>query len=164
MKKIFFSGVLLTLFFSCIQDKKIAVTETIPDANFDTKKFPPKILINAKANELLQNWTEFNAFETSFDALYRITNTADLTMVIEDLIEKQKLLENSEFPELFKKPQIRSRQKVVKTFILKIKGDLEYKVDPKNSVLETIEAYNSFRNQFNVLANNTLDTELILNE
>lgn len=164
MKKLFFSGVLIVLFFSCNQEKKKAIVEVINETDFDTKKFPPKVSINSRANELIQSWTEFNAFETSFDAIYRITNTADLSMVTEDLIEKQKLLEASEFPDLFKKPQIRSRQKVVKTFILKIKGDLEYRINPQESIMEMITAYNAFRNQFNVLANNTLDSQLILYE
>ncbi len=164
MKKLFFSGVLIVLLFSCNQEKKTTLVEVITETNFDTKKFPPKISINSKANEFIQNWTEFNAFEASFDAIYRIANTSDLSMVIEDLIEKQKLLEASEFPELFKKPQIKSRQKVVKTFILKIKGDLEYRTNPQESIVQMITAYNAFRNQFNVLANNTLDSQLILYE
>ncbi|HZJ20127.1 MAG TPA: hypothetical protein VFD35_07215, partial [Pricia sp.] len=64
----------------------------------------------------------------------------------------------------FDKPQVKSRQKVFKTYILKVKGDIFYRIDPQESVVEMIKAYNAFRNQFNVVVNNTLDTDLILEE
>ena len=113
---------------------------------------------------ILKDWSEFDAVETSFDALYNVENREDLKLVIEDLIEKQKLLEASEYPEIFDKPQIKSRQKVFKTYFLRVKGNLEYRLDPQEPVLEMINAYNAVRNQFNVSLNNTLDTKLILGE
>ncbi len=164
MKVLFFFLTLALLFFSCGQDKKSVLAQDALTTNFDIKKFPKKVAINAKANGIIKSWAEFNALETSFDAVYRIANNEDLSLVIEDLIEKQKLLEASTYPELFNKPQIKSRQKVLKTFILKAKGNLEYRIDTRETTIEMINAYNALRNQFNVMANNTLDTKLILDE
>lgn len=120
--------------------------------------------INAKAQDILKEWVEYSAFETSFDALYNVANRDDLSLTIEDLIEKQNILEASEYPATFDKPQVKSRQKVFKTYLLKVKGDIFYRTNPQESVVEMIEAYNAFRNQFNVVVNNTLDTDLILEE
>ncbi|MFT6795005.1 MAG: hypothetical protein ACJART_000136, partial [Maribacter sp.] len=94
------------------------------------------------------------------DATYR----EDLVLIIEDLVENQKALEVSKYPAQFDIPQVKGRQKVLKTFILKTKGDLEYRQDPKVSMEQMITAYNSLRNQFNVEVNNTLLEELILSE
>ena len=163
MRKVLFFGACVLLFISCRQDKAKATSE---DATFEisTKKWPKKSTIDSKAMLILKDWSEFDAVETSFDALYNVENREDLKLVIEDLIEKQKLLEASEYPEIFDKPQIKSRQKVFKTYFLRVKGNLEYRLDPQEPVLEMINAYNAVRNQFNVSLNNTLDTKLILGE
>ena len=68
------------------------------------------------------------------------------------------------YPASFDIPQIKGRQKVFKTYILKTKGDLEYRQDPKESLIEMINAFNNLRNQFNVVVNNTLPDELRANE
>ena len=70
----------------------------------------------------------------------------------------------SVYPAEFDIPQIKGRQKVLKTYILKTKGDLEYRLDPENSLKETIQAFNALREQFNVVVNNTLPEDLIKNE
>jgi hypothetical protein len=84
--------------------------------------------------------------------------------VLDDLVEKQKALEDSEYPPAFDLPQVRSRQRVMKTFILKTRAAVEYRVDATDPAVEMIEAYNAMRNQFNVIVNNTFDTKLILDE
>lgn len=162
MKKLFLFWAFALVFFSCGQDKSPAQGQDSQTTGFNTKKFPKKTAINDKAAGLIKNWPEFNAFDASFDAVYRVANEEDLKLVIEDLIEKQKLLEASAYPELFNKPQIKSRQKVLKTFILKTKGNLEYRINNRETAIEMINAYNALRNQFNVMANNTLDTKSIL--
>lgn len=164
MKKLFFLGVVVCLFMGCKQEEKTASVAAVPEADFETKKFPPKVAINARATDSIKNWPEFKAFETSFEAVYRIENKDDLSLVLEDLIEKQKLFEASVHPKLFDNPQIRSRQRVLKTFILKTKGNLEYQIDTREATIEMITAYNALRNQFNVMVNNTLDTKLIFDE
>ncbi len=139
-------------------------SKTLPQWPYRLKLGQKKSAVNAKAALILSDWSEYNALDTSFDALYTVENREDLILIVEDLIEKQKLLEASKYPEMFDKPRIKSRLKVFKTFFLKIKGNLEYRLDTEEPVLETINAYNALRNQFNVTVNNTLDTKLILDE
>tara|TARA_R110002050_G_scaffold161882_1_gene291663 strand:+ start:2271 stop:2765 length:495 start_codon:yes stop_codon:yes gene_type:complete len=149
---------------SCKQQVAIEATEDKADVFFSVDSLPKPKEINAEAMALIKEWQEFNVLETTFESLYRVANREDLELVIEDLIEKQKTLEASTYPVIFDKPQIKSRQKVFKTYILKTKGNLEYRVGTKASTIEMIDAYNAFRNQFNVIVNSQLDTILILSE
>lgn len=164
MGKILFYGLLLLLTVSCEQGKGKEIEEVATETFFSVDSLPRPIPINGKAMESMQDWQEFKALETTFESLYRVDNREDLALVIEDLIEKQKTLEASGYPEIFNRPQIKSRQKAFKTYILKTKGNLEYRTGIKESTLEMVIAYNAFRNQFGVLANSILDTNLILDE
>ncbi|MGB6150842.1 MAG: hypothetical protein WBG48_02520 [Pricia sp.] len=151
--------------FTCCQDKKPElVSNDTSTYEISTEKWPKKSEVNAKAQDVLKDWTEYNAFEVSFDALYNVANRDDLKLTIEDVIEKQNALETSKYPEKFDIPQVKSRQKVFKTYMLKVKGDIFYRKDPRKSVVEMINAYSAFREQFNVVVNNTLNTDLILEE
>jgi len=80
------------------------------------------------------------------------------------LIEKQKELAKSVYPKPFDIPQIKSRQKLFHTYILKTKGDLIYQIDSKKSVLEMIDAHNAMINQMNSITSNTLDLKSLLEE
>ena len=154
----------LVLIISCNQGKENAGEDVTSGTDFDIAQLPKKINANAKSNEILQAWPEYNALETSFDLLYNAKNKEDLKLMIEDLIEKQKLLEVSEYPETFNKPQIKSRQKVFKTYVLKVKASLEDRKETMTPAKEMVTAYNALKTQFNVIVNNTLDTTLILDE
>lgn len=163
MRKTFFVGALLLLVVSCNQGKENTGEDT---SNYiiSTEDWPRKAKVNPKSAAILKDWPEFNTFDTSFDALYKVENTEDLNLAIEDLIEKHKLLEASEYPEAFDKPQIRSRLKVVHTFILKMKGHQEYRLDPQEPVLQMIDAYSIMLRQFDIITNNTLDIKTLLKE
>lgn len=154
----------LMLISSCKEKKVDEVIDEAIEAKIETKKLPKALSLNSKAKSEIENWAEYNAFETSFNALYKVTNKEGLAVVIEDLVEKQKLLVASKYPDIFNIAQIKSRQNVVKTYILKTKGNLEYDVNVDEALKELAIAYNAYRNQFNVAVNYTLDTKLILDE
>lgn len=164
MGKLFILGIAIVLFVSCNQGKPNGSGDEGSETDFNVEKLPQKFRVNAKAKEILTAWPEYNALETSFDALYEVENKEDLKLVIEDLIEKQKLLSASEYPETFDKPQIKSRQKVFRTYVLKVKASLENRTETVTPAKEMVDAYNALKNQFNVIVNNTLDTKLIFDE
>lgn len=164
MRKLLYIGTLLLVILSCREKTQETGSEDTSDYELSTEEWPKKFMVNSTSSKILNDWPEFNALEVSYDALYNIANRDDLSLNIENIIEELKLLEDSEYPEPFNKPQIKSRQKVFKTYVLKVKGDLIYRLDPQESVLEMINAFNSLRKQFNVIVNNTLDTKLILDE
>lgn len=163
MRKIVFYGLVFTLLVSCKENVTVA-TEDTSAFDVSTEDWPKKIKVGAKAISILESWPEYGDLDNIFDGLYTVENTEDLSLVIEDLIEKQKLLAESSYPESFDKPQIKSRQKVFHTFVLKTKGDLEYRLDPQESVLEMINAYNAWHNQFEIITKNTLDFKKLLEE
>jgi len=164
MGKTFIINVILLLFISCQGDKNMAVVDNESAFLVSIDKWPKKSTLSGKTKEISNEWPEFNALEISFDALYTISNTEDLRLVLEDLIEKQKLLKDSVHPESFDNAQIKSRQKVFHTFILKTKGDLIYRTDVQNSVLQMIEAHNAMIDQMNVITGNTFDLKTLLDE
>ncbi|MGB7395852.1 MAG: hypothetical protein WA913_15815 [Pricia sp.] len=164
MAKFILLFIMVLGFFSC-QDKKPELeSDGTSSYEISTENWPKKSDINAKAQSVIENWTEYDALEASFDAMYTVANRDDLSLIIDDIIEKQKALETSEYPVRLDKPEIKSRQKVFKTYMLKVKGDLFYRLDPRESVIQMIDAYNALRNRFNVIVNNTLDTRLLLEE
>ncbi len=163
MRDILFYGLVFMLLISCKQDKS-KVTEDTSTFDISTENWPRKTRINTKANTILKAWSAYGDLDKTFDGLYTVENTEDLSLIVEDLIERQQLMAESEYPESFDKPQIKSRQKVFHTFILKTKGDLEYRVDPQQSVRQMIDAYNVLRHQFDIITNNTLDIEMLLEE
>ncbi|MGP1991458.1 hypothetical protein D9V96_006205 [Zobellia laminariae] len=162
MKRIFFFSLMLVLTVACKEQKQELVVEDVIAQELSNEKWAKKLPIKPKAQAILDDWIEFASFETSFDALHTVTNIEDLRLVIDEMITKQNQLEESTYPKEFNIPQVKSRQKVFKTYLLKVKGDLFYRIDPEESIVQMMEAYNAFRNQFNVVVNNTLDTELIL--
>ncbi len=164
MRKVYCLGLVLVLFISCNGNKKEDASDAIVAKDFTLGKLTKIKVTTPKAKAILSEWPEFNALETSFNALYKVDSEEGLTLVVEDLIEKQKLLKASEYPEEFNKAQIKSRQNVLKTFVLKTKGDMEYGIDPQESVQEMVAAYNALRNQFNVIVNNPLDIQSILDK
>jgi len=164
MVKTFLLGAFLALIVSCKGDKTQIISDDTSSFEILTQDWPKKTTPNSKTSELIKDWEEFNALQIGLDAIYNVGNTEDLSLVLDDLIEKQKALEESKYPEAFDKPQIKSRQKVFHTFILKTKGDLIYRVDTKKSVLEMIEAHNSMLTQMNSITSNTLDLKTLLEE
>ena len=162
MKRIFFFSLMLVLTVACKEQKQELVVEDVIAQELSSEKWAKKLPIKPKAQAILDDWIEFASFETSFDALHTVANIEDLRLVIDEMITKQNQLEESTYPKEFNIPQVKSRQKVFKTYMLKVKGDLFYRIDPEESIVQMMEAYNAFRNQFNVVVNNTLDTDLIL--
>lgn len=149
---------------SCKEDPSNTTDDKDSSWNITVSELPKKTSVNTKANLILKDWMEYTQLETSFDQIYKSEFREDFVLVIEDLIEKQKILEKSVYPSEFDIPQIKGRQKVLKTYILKTKGDLEYRQNPEASIKEMITAFNVLREQFNVEVNNTLSEDLIINE
>ena len=125
---------------------------------------PVKSRVDPKAQTILNDWKEFTVLERSFDKIYTTEFREDFVLIVDELVENQKKMEEGVYPEAFDMAQIKGRQKVFKTYILKTKGDLEYRQNPKESILQMITAFNDLRDQFNVIVNNTLPDELRANE
>lgn len=132
--------------------------------DFQYQKMPPKLAINPEATKIVETWKEFVVFAASIDVLYKATNNEDLSLAIDDLIEKEKQLAEGTYPELFDVFQVKSRQRVLRTYLYKVKASILENQETTEPTVEMLEAYNAMRKQFNVIVNSQLDKELILDE
>ena len=164
MKKNFVIALLLLGFLACGEKKAEEVKEDPALALVDLKKLPKTVEPSFEAMEVLKNWTEYNALNTAVKKIYTTETKEDLVVVLEDLIEKQKLLEASAYPEVFDKPAIKSRQKVFKTYLLKIKSNLVYDINPRIAVIEMVKAYSALNNQFSIVISSTIDPKILFDE
>ncbi len=164
MRKLFFISALAILLLNCKQGGAEAEAVVDPNLEFNGSALEKRTTINSKAMTLLNEWPEFKDLEAGFDAFYKVENNEELVLSIEDLLEKQNALAASEYPENFNIPQVKSRLKVLKTFTLKMKAAAEYRIGVQEPALELISAYNALRDQFNVVMNSQLDTELIFED
>ncbi|MRI00833.1 hypothetical protein GH721_09870 [Kriegella sp. EG-1] len=161
MLRILIITVVFIFLASCKKDKKGQSLDQTSNIIFHVEEWPKKLNVNSEAAEILSSWVEYQELERSFESIYNIDNAEDLSLIIEDLIEKQKAMAESTYPLEFDKPHIKSRQVMLKTYILKTKSSLEYRLDFEPSVIEMIDAFNALRNQFNVILNSKIDEELI---
>jgi hypothetical protein len=164
MPKIIFFFIVILITSSC--KEAASKIENVQESQWEvvTDGLPNTVRVDSKAQTILNEWKDFIVLESSFDKIYSSENREDFVLIIDELVENQKKMEVGIYPASFDIPQIKGRQKVFKTYILKTKGDLEYRQDPKESLIEMITAFNNLRNQFNVVVNNTLPDELRANE
>lgn len=149
---------------SCGEKKVEEVKEDNSMALVDLKKLPKKVTPTEDAILILKDWTEYNALNSAISAIYTVETKEDLVVFVEDVIEKQKLLEKSVYPIAFNRPDIKSRQKVFKTYVLKIKSNIVFDINPRDAVIEMVKAYNAFNNQFSVVVRSTLDPKVLFDE
>ncbi|WP_343487158.1 hypothetical protein [Allomuricauda sp. d1] len=156
--------IISALLLGCNGEKKNKDGGETKTVSYDYRKLPKRIVINEKASSILDDWDAFANFSRSVEILYQARNDEDLKLAVDDLIEKEKALAESEYPEIFDKLQLKSRQRVIKTFLLKTQADLLGNRDATDSAVRMIDAYNAFRSQFNMITNNPLDVKTILDE
>jgi hypothetical protein len=164
MRKIMLLLALMSFVHACKDPIAEGPAETDEVAFFSLDSLPKRVPLNARALEVSQVWVAFKDLDTGFDALSTVENYEDLILVMEDLVAREKKLEESKYPEEFDLPQVKSRQKVMKTFILKTRAAAEYRIEATPPAVEMMKAYNAMRAQLNVIVNNQLDTELLSDE
>lgn len=164
MRKLQLITISVLLFLGCGRDKNGSFEPVQQEVLYEYGKMPKKQAVNQEVATILNEWEAFSEFSSSIDILYQATSSEDLALAIEDLMAKEKLLQESNYPEEFDVPQIKSRQQVLLTFMLKAKGDLNGRRNPTASMVQFFDAYNALRNQFNVISNNKLELNLFLNE
>lgn len=164
MRYLWSLGILICILISCRQDQKTDGIEGDTGVEFNAGELPKRVRMNAKSTAITKEWQEFVDFDSSFDAIYAASNNEDLILVIDELLVKLKVMEKSTYPESFDKAQIRSRQNVMKTYILKAKAALMDRADFVEPINEMIEAYNALRLQFDVMMNSQLDPKLLTDD
>jgi hypothetical protein len=164
MRRLLYIVFAMSLCLGCKNIQKDVQGLQDPGWQVTPASLPKLVPLNAKVKQEILTWKEYQVFETSFQRIYETEFREDFVLAIEDLIEKQKELEASQYPKKFDVPQVKGRQKVLKTYILKTKGNLEYRQELEPSIKEMIVAFNALRRQFNTLVNNALPEDLLKNK
>ncbi|RNC92042.1 MAG: hypothetical protein ED555_02725 [Allomuricauda sp.] len=164
MRKLQLLVVAFLLCVGCEKERKEPTDAVQEEVAYEYGKMPKKEPVSQEAAEILNAWEAFSEFSRSVDILYRATSSEDLSLAMEDVIAKEKLLAESEYPATFDVPQIKSRQQVLRTFLLKAKGDLDGRRNPTSSMMQLFDAYNAMRSQFIIITSNTLELNLFLND
>lgn len=163
MPKLLTLLVILSL-LACGDRNEAETTATdVPDS-IEVGELPAITRPNRGADEILKQWPEYNALDNALQSLSTISSRSEVNIVLDNVKEKLELLEASEFPEAFDTPRVKSRLKVMRTYLLKTKATMVYGDDPVPPVKDLWEAYGNLIRQFNVIVNNNLDTKLILDE
>jgi len=152
----------LMLLFGCRDQKKVEDTKENGFGTFSFQDYPKEVEMDTLVLPIVKGWPEYMAMENSFAVLKRATNLEDVKLAIDDLIEKEEALSEGDYPTEFDKLQIKGRQRVFRTFLLKVKANLVDSRDIHEGMEQMVIAYNAFKNQFNILSNKTLNAKLIL--
>ncbi|MDC6361793.1 MULTISPECIES: hypothetical protein [Flavobacteriaceae] len=164
MRKLIVTLMAFAALWSCKNAENASEETEAVELVFNYQKLPSKLALNPEASAIVETWEEFKALSGSIDVLYKATNNEDLSLAIDDLIEKEKLLEKGTYPELFDSFQVKSRQQVLKTYLYKVKSKVLENQETTEPTIEMVEAYNAIRKQLNVIVNSQLDKKLILDE
>lgn len=164
MQKLLGMFILCSILGACKKVEQTTAEVEKQELEFNYRKMPDKIAINPDAAAIVDGWNPFKDLNASIDVLYKATNNEDLALAIDDLIEKEKKMADGEYPELFDTFQVKSRQRVLRTFLYKAKADIMEHQPTTESIVDVLEAYNNLRRQLNVIVNSQLDKKLILDE
>ena len=155
---------LFLAFLACRTDVEEPQTVSTEELNFTTSELPIKKKAVGKAATAVNSWSELRSFDQGLDRIYSVSGREDYALIVEELLELFEILGASEAPDVLESPQIISRFNVVKTYLLKVQADLEYRIGPLESTTELLEAYNAAIEQCNTLANTTLDPKTLFDE
>ena len=164
MRKYLSLMILFLAFFACRTEVEEIPAVSSEALNFNSSELPKKTRPVGKAAAAVNAWSELRSFDQSLDRIYSVSGREDYALIVEELLELYEIMRVSQAPDALQSPQIISRFNVVKTFLLKVQADLEYRVDAKDSTTELIAAYNAAMDQCNTLVNTTLDPKTLFDE
>jgi hypothetical protein len=152
---LFFSSLLL--FFACGKKQEIDTVNKSAVSVLNYTDLPSFIPLTASADSVLLAWPNFKAFEERIKALPLVVSVPDLKMLVQELIEKDQIILNEVYPEALNFPEIKSRQRVITTFLLKTRAEILLSQDPKLATQELVQSFNALRDQINLLTSPKLN-------
>lgn len=125
---------------------------------------PATVQVDAGAREVLDGWAEYRSLEDRMAILAETRDEEEMKLLLEELNQICQRLGESTFPEAFDQPSVRSRLKVIQTYLGKLDAALFYRLDYQEPLVELMASYNALREQFNVIVRTTLRPELFEDE
>ncbi len=148
MKKSVFFLALLGV-FSCGEKQMEKQEATGVNVSLDYSDLPDFRPLSFKADSIVKGWPAFDALDQRMAALKLVVSLPDLKMLISELIEKEGAILKDGYPNDFNTPEVKSRQRLLRTYLLKTQALIDQSQDPKAATIETIEAFNGLKDQLN---------------
>ncbi len=155
--------VLSMVFLGCREKEDNAALEVAPQNVLFTFQGMPKLVpLRGKAKEIASNWKPYLEYKQSLDLMFNATTNEDLKLAIDDLLENEAMIREESFPEAYDHMKIKSRLKVERTFLLKIKAGLENNKDVVEGMKQLLQSHNALQRQLNLMVNNPIDLDSII--
>ena len=133
----FFLGIVL---ISCEPKKQETVTVVETKQKIYLDSFQEVVISNS--NELYRNWRTLQLFAQTYEALYKVKNSEDLLIAVENALKSIENLENQQKPEAIESPGYLSRLDLLKTELFRLKEKLSEGQFDANIFEDTLNAYN----------------------
>lgn len=132
----FFLGIVL---ISCEPKKQETVTIVETKQKIYLDSFQGVVISNS--NELYRNWQTLQLFTQTYEALYKVKNSEDLLIAVENALKSIENLENQQKPEAIESPGYLSRLDLLKTELFRLKEKLSEGQFDANIFEDTLNAY-----------------------
>ena len=132
----FFLGIVL---ISCEPKKQETVTVVETKQKIYLDSFQEVVISNS--NELYRNWRTLQLFAQTYEALYKVKNSEDLLIAVENALKSIENLENQQKPESIESPGYLSRLDLLKTELFRLKEKLSEGQFDANIFEDTLNAY-----------------------
>ena len=132
----FFLGIVL---ISCEPKKQETVTVVETKQKIYLDSFQGVVISNS--NEIYRNWRTLQLFSQTYEALYKVKNSEDLLIAVENALKSIENLENQQKPESIESPGYLSRLDLLKTELFRLKEKLSEGQFDANIFEDTLNAY-----------------------
>ena len=132
----FFLGIVL---ISCEPKKQETVTVVETKQKIYLDSFQGVVISNS--NEIYRNWRTLQLFAQTYEALYKVKNSEDLLIAVENALKSIENLENQQKPESIESPGYLSRLDLLKTELFRLKEKLSEGQFDANIFEDTLNAY-----------------------
>ena len=132
----FFLGIVL---ISCEPKKQETVTVVETKQKIYLDSFQGVVISNS--NEIYRNWRTLQLFAQTYEALYKVKNSEDLLIAVENALKSIENLENQQKPEAIESLGYLSRLDLLKTELFRLKEKLSEGQFDANIYEDTLNAY-----------------------
>ncbi|MGA9238767.1 hypothetical protein [Robiginitalea sp.] len=163
MTKIVILGMCLILVVSCKSPDQKEAQDEPSMIEAEIQALPELVPLSPRAREIVDEWPQYTSLENRLSTLPDVKNTEEMELLLEELNQICKQVEENAFPQPFEKPSVRSRIKVLRTYLGKLEAANYYRLDYQEPISELMDAINATRQQFNVIVNNNLTPDVFEN-
>lgn len=165
-KPIAIALLMLMLLPGCREKEQEEAPETsVREAEREAVELPELMRLQAGYEAEIAQWEMFGNLEIEVKKFQK-AGAGEGVLIVEDLLNLEKQLSASEFPEKFDIPAVKSRLLVLKTYLLQTKSLLsaqQVNEVPDHQKINIIEAFNAIKNQLAQTLTDDMTEQLLEN-